>query len=62
MNMFFIYIFEHVLYVFITCFLYIIFSAPSLTKNHFCTTERADIYRRYKQFSIFQKIGILLAK
>jgi len=35
---------------------YFIFSAPSLSKNRFCITKGADIYRRCKQISIFLKI------
>jgi len=33
-------------------------SALSLSKNRFCATEEADIYRRYKQIHYFKKIGI----
>jgi len=32
-----------------------IFSAPSLSKNRSPATERADIYRSYKQIQHFQK-------
>jgi len=33
--------------------------APSLTKNHFRTTERADIYRRYKQIQRLKNWSVL---
>jgi len=36
-------------------FYYFIFSDPTLTKNRFCTTEDADIYRRCKQIEHFLK-------
>jgi len=42
-------------------FIILYFCPPSLSRNHFCTTERADIYRRCKQILHFsKKIGILL--
>jgi len=31
----------------------LIISAPSLSKNRFCTTEGADVYRRCKQIQHF---------
>jgi len=44
-------------------FIILYFLIPSLSKNRFCTTEGADIYRRYKQIQHFsKKFGILLAK
>jgi len=35
------------------CFLALL---PSLSKNRFCATEGADIYRRYKQIQLLKKL------